>query len=297
MKAKALKCTLLALALAVTSGCGTGNVPVGTSGGTTMTEPVQTTGDATAVSEKETAECLDIILDYDWMNADGQLISKENEDMNGPFISITLSDLNSDEIPEVILSQTYTSRTVQINDVYSIINNSMTYVGSFFGGIKDNKIFFNKESGKFLFYGEADTFQNMTDTNTVFVCSYNEDLSDFNCFPLASVNLKDDIKEYREYAAFSFDQNCVYDFSCWSFGANEMFYSATKAVTAEAYEKLMFEFKAALEEMYTLKMATSEKLVFNRFENTDYDGSENWASSKEETENELKRIYDEYFDG
>lgn len=127
-------------------------------------------------------------LEYDWIHSDGTMISSESEYMTGPQFTISFSDLNFDGLPEVILSQKYSNRTLHINDVYSIRNGNVENVFSFVGTLESPLVVYEDNSGSKTFICENTVYQNSVESRTTIRCSYSDDFKINNWTPLFSVH-------------------------------------------------------------------------------------------------------------
>lgn len=229
---------------------------------------------------------LEPYLKYNWVNCNGNLINSKSDKMNGPFFYISMVDLNLDNIPEVIISQKYSDRTIQINDIFSINNNEVTYQMSFYGELGDNiDVLEDSLTKKLYFVCNCNVFQNQTTTKTLILCGYNSDFTSFSCNPQISVNEKDNLIVYRQYKQHNEEANCMDFFSVWDFGEND---EITNVLTEHQYEaeyQKIFEGLISLSNSYVYK---TNKLIYNLFDDEDM------CSSNEEVTAEIEKILNDY---
>lgn len=213
-------------------------------------------------------------LEYDWVNSEGLFFKSESIEINGPFFTINIVDLNYDNIPEVILSQKFSNRTAQINDIFVLEKAEITYKASFYGDFGECvSLYTDNKTGKIYFTTTNIIYQNQTETETISLCEYDDKFETFSCKPVISMNKKEDITIFRMYC-----DECI--LSVWSWGENE---NITKEITE-------YEYNLKKENMYDSliiakksKVFESKKLVYNTFEDTE----EPLYSSKSEVYDEL----------
>ena len=229
---------------------------------------------------------LEPYLKYDWVNSNGKLVNCESGKMNGPFFYISIVNLNLDNIPEVIISQKYSNRTIQMNDIFSINNNEVTYMASFYGGFGDNiEVLEDSLTKKLYFVCDSNVFQNQTTSKTLILCSYNSDFTSFCCNPQLSVNEKNDVTVYRQYKHYQDEINCIETFSVWDFGEkNEI----TNLITENQYETEYQKIFERLTSVSNSSVYKTDKLIYNLFDDEDM------CSSDEEVTTEIKKILNDY---
>lgn len=228
-------------------------------------------------------------LKYDWVNSSGRLIGTESYEMNGPCFFITIADLNLDNVPEAILSQKYSNRTVQINDVYGIENDKVVYKASFYGAFENSiSIYEDKSTHRKFFMCYSNVFQSQTTTKSLILCSYTDDFSEFYCVPQLSINEMDKTIIYRQFVEKNEFFNCIDYLSVWDFGENE---GITQTITEEQY---VIENQNILYELIKVKESSvikTDELVFNLCE----DGEE-WYSDSEKVLFEIKKVLNGYLE-
>lgn len=239
------------------------------------------------VEDRDKYGQLEMYLKYNWVNSNGFLISSESDKMNGPFFYMTIADLNLDNTPDIIVSQKYSNRTVQINDIYSINNGEVTYKASFYGSFNDNITIFKDEITQMLYFVcNSEVFQNQTMTNTLLLCSYNIDFSHFSCNPQLSQSKKEQTIIYRQYTQRKEMVNCTDFFSVWDFGENE---EITNVITEDHYNveyQNIFENLTLVCELQAFK---TNDLIYDLFDDDEI------YSSNEEVTIEMEKIINEYF--
>ncbi len=217
-------------------------------------------------------------FEYDWVNSSGNFFNRQSTEMNGPFFTMMAVDLNCDNSPEIILSQKYSDRTAQINDIFTSENNEIEYKASFYGDLGESiKLYEDRQTGKKYFPTINSVYQNQTQTETVSLCVFSDNFEDFTCVPKLSESTADDKTVFRIYK-----EECLLS-SVWLWSENE---ELTEEINESAYNLETENLYNNLSLVKECRAFKSERLVFNRFEDTD----EPLYSSKEDVDRELVSI-------
>lgn len=211
------------------------------------------------------------VLEYDWVHSEGQEISSESEIMTGPLFTVSFSDLNSDGTPEVILSQKYSNRLPQVNDIYVIRDDGISYQCSFSGTVDEQfPIYINRETGEKIFVCKNTVYQNSVESQTTIYCTYFDDFTKFECVPLCSSH-RDDVMSVSRFRTDS----------AWYCDEDEN----AKLITEDEYNKILEDFMEQLELWDNVRFQTSTKLVHDR---------SGFGSSDKEVKDALNDLYSRY---
>ena len=211
------------------------------------------------------------VLEYDWVHSEGQEISSESEIMTGPLFTVSFSDLNSDGTPEVILSQKYSNRLPQVNDIYVILDDGISYQCSFSGTVDEQfPIYINRETGEKIFVCKNTVYQNSVESQTTIYCTYFDDFTKFECVPLCSSHRDDvmSVSRFRTDSAWYCDED-----------------KNAKLITEDEYNKILEDFMEQLELLDNVRFQTSTKLVHDR---------SGFGSSDKEVKDALNDLYSRY---
>ena len=218
-------------------------------------------------------------LGYDWVRSDGLMISSVSEYMDGPLFKMSFCDLNLDGTPEVILSQKYSSRVPQVNDIYIIRDSGISYQCSF-DGTADGQLFVyaDKNTGQKAFVCTDTVYMNSVESQTTILCRYSDDFTGFECVPLCSSH-RDDVRSETRYRS-----ECD---TGWIGFENEN----SPLLTADEYNGIIEDFMEPLEFLESVLFTTSANAVHYR-ERLD----ESLCTSEKELKELLNRLYSDYTD-
>ena len=220
-------------------------------------------------------------LEYDWVRSDGLMISSVSvsEYMSGPLFKISLCDLNLDGTPEVILSQKYSSRVPQVNDIYVIRDGGISYLCSFYGTADGQlSVYTDKNTGQRAFVCTDTVYMNSVESQTTILCRYSDDFTGFECVPLCSSH-RDDVRSETRYRS-------EYD-TGWIGFENEN----SPLLTADEYNAVIERFTEPLELLESVRFTTSSNAVHYK-EGFD----ESWCTSEKELKELLIGLYSDHTD-
>lgn len=211
------------------------------------------------------------VLEYDWVHSEGEMISSDSEIMTGPLFTVSFSDLNSDGTPEVILSQKYSNRYPQVNDIYVIRDDGISYQCSFSGTVDEQfPIYINRETGEKIFVCKNTVYQNSVESQTTICCTYSDDFTKLEYVPLCSSH-RDDVMSVSRFRTDP----------VWDCDEDEN----AKLITEDEYNKILEDFMEQLELLDNVRFQTSTKLVHSR---------SGFSSSDEEVKDALNDLYSRY---